>query len=98
MGPGYVHLAGQLLNLTPCRHLVERQCVLELCNKYPAATCCARCSSYDGPARGLGDVVAKVAQVTGVAATVKAVAGEGCGCGKRRAALNRAVPFREGAD
>jgi len=43
-------------------------------------------------------VVAKVAQVTGVAAVVKRVAGEDCGCAGRRAALNRAVPFREGAD
>lgn len=72
--------------------------MLGLCNIYPAATCCARCEHYRGPSRGLGDVVAKVAQATGVAAVVKAVAGEGCGCGKRREALNRAVPFREGAD
>jgi hypothetical protein len=61
-------------------------------------TCCARCDKYKGPARGLGDVVHKVAQVTGVAAVVKRVAGDGCGCAGRRAALNRAVPFREGAD
>lgn len=59
---------------------------------------CETCEHYRGPSRGLGDVVAKVAQVTGVAAAVKAVAGEGCGCGKRRAALNRAMPFKEGAD
>lgn len=86
------------MNKTPCEHLQDRKCVLELCNNYPAATCCARCDQYRGPSRGLGDVVAKVAQVTGVAAAMKAVAGEGCGCGKRRAALNKAVPFREGAD
>lgn len=61
----------------------------------PAA--CETCEHYRGPSRGLGDVVAKVAESTGMAAVVKAVAGD-CGCGKRRAALNRAVPFREGAD
>jgi len=33
-----------------------------------------------------------------VAAVVKRVAGDGCGCSGRRAALNRAMPFREGAD
>lgn len=87
-----------LMNATPCEHLKDRKCVLRLCNVYPAATCCRRCEQYRGPSRGLGDVVAKVAQATGVAAAVKAVAGDGCGCGKRRAALNRAVPFREGAD
>ena len=81
-----------------CEHLQDRQCALGLCNKYPAPTCCARCEHYRGPSRGLGDVVAKVAQATGVAAVAKAVAGDGCGCGKRRAALNRAVPFKEGAD
>lgn len=64
--------------------------------KLPAA--CETCDQYRGPSRGLGDVVAKVAQATGVAAVVKTVAGDGCGCGKRRAALNRAVPFKEGAD
>jgi hypothetical protein len=64
----------------------------------PSPGICARCDKYKGPARGLGDVVAKVAQVTGVAAVVKRVAGDGCGCAGRRAALNRAVPFREGAD
>lgn len=74
------------------------RCALEaaVSSQLPAA--CETCSQYRGPSRGLGDVVAKVAQVTGVAAAVKAVAGDGCGCGKRRAALNRAVPFREGAD
>ena len=65
-------------------------------DQLPAA--CDTCDQYRGPSRGLGDAVAKVAQATGVAAVVKAVAGDGCGCGKRRAALNRKVPFREGAD
>jgi hypothetical protein len=59
---------------------------------------CATCERYQGPSRGLGDIVHKVAQVTGVEAVVKRVAGEDCGCAGRRAALNRAVPFREGAD
>lgn len=64
----------------------------------PSPGVCRRCDSYEGPSRGLGDVVAKVARATGLATAVKAFAGEGCGCGQRRAALNRAMPFREGAD
>ena len=74
------------------------RCVHELATPEQLPAACETCEHYRGPSRGLGDVVAKVAQATGVAAAVKAVAGEGCGCGKRRAALNRAVPFREGAD
>lgn len=74
------------------------RCVLELATPDCLPAACETCDHYRGPSRGLGDVVAKVAQATGVAAAVKAVAGEGCGCGKRRAALNRAVPFKEGAD
>ena len=47
--------------------------------------------AYDGPARGLGDVVHRVAEVTGVARVVKAVGGD-CGCQKRREALNQTFP------
>lgn len=86
--------------LMTCRyfHSNPLRCKLQLfgADQLPAA--CDTCEQYRGPSRGLGDVVAKVAQATGVATVVKAVAGDGCGCGKRRAALNRAVPFREGAD
>lgn len=50
------------------------------------------------PARGLGDVIAKVTHATGIDKVVKAVAGKkGCGCAKRQAALNAAVPFAEQA-
>lgn len=37
----------------------------------------------------LGDWVAKVTKVTGIAAAVKAVAGDNCGCGARQEKLNR---------
>ena len=72
--------------------------MLGLHGGHPSPGVCRRCNSYDGPCRGLGDVVAMVARTTGVGAAFKALAGDGCGCGKRRAALNRAVPFKEGAD
>jgi hypothetical protein len=48
--------------------------------------------------RGLGDVVEHVAKVTGVAAAVKAVAGDDCGCAARRDALNRVFPFNKPQD
>lgn len=45
--------------------------------------------------KGLGDVVAKVTQVTGIAAAVKAIVGDDCGCAARRDALNREFPFNK---
>jgi len=44
--------------------------------------------------RGLGDIVAAVTEATGVSRVVHAVAPD-CGCAKRRAALNAAVPFSD---
>jgi hypothetical protein len=43
--------------------------------------------------RGLGDLVERVAEKTGVKAIVEKVVGKDCGCGKRRDILNKAVPF-----
>ena len=48
--------------------------------------------------RGLGDVVEKVAKVTGIAAAVKSVTGDDCGCAARRDALNRVFPFNKPQD
>tara|TARA_R100000951_G_C2631005_1_gene177658 strand:+ start:1167 stop:1340 length:174 start_codon:yes stop_codon:yes gene_type:complete len=50
---------------------------------------------------GAGDVVQAVAKVTGIEAVVKTVekvTGKDCGCDKRREALNKAIPFKEGSD
>ena len=44
---------------------------------------------------GLGDAVEAVAQVTGVAAVVKAVKPD-CGCSGRKAKLNDKFPFKKG--
>lgn len=48
--------------------------------------------------KGLGDVVAKVTESTGIAAAVKAVVGDDCGCAARRDALNRMFPFNKPDD
>lgn len=51
----------------------------------PSEERCAKCPFYDGPARGLGDLVAKVTTAIGI---------EPCGgCKERQAALNRALPI-----
>lgn len=57
----------------------------------PTEFMCRACWRYDGPARGLGDIVHTFAQVTGVAAVVEAVAPD-CGCQQRREALNERFP------
>jgi hypothetical protein len=42
---------------------------------------------------GLGDLVAKVTQATGIKAVVEAVAGKDCGCAERQQKLNQMFPF-----
>ena len=43
--------------------------------------------------KGLGDVVEKITEATGIAKVVKTFFGEDCGCGERKDALNKAMPF-----
>jgi transketolase C-terminal domain/subunit len=43
---------------------------------------------------GLGDVIAKITEVTGIAAAVKAIVGDDCGCAARREYLNQKYDFR----
>ena len=51
---------------------------------------------------GLGDAVEAVAEITGIKKAVETVAkatGRDCGCGKRKEALNKLMPFKkENAD
>ena len=50
-------------------------------------------------AEGLGDVIEKVTELTGIKAAVErraAKTGKPCGCQKRKEALNKAVPFKKG--
>ena len=81
-----------------CRHQVGGECtnslVLPVVGPHPSAGVCRHCDHYDGPARGLGDVVAIATAVTGIDRAVKAVVGKNCGCAARRAALNQAIPLK----
>lgn len=50
--------------------------------------------------KGLGDVVEAITEATGIKAATEAVAkatGRDCGCGRRKEALNKLVPFKKGA-
>ena len=70
---------------------------LPLYGDRPSKGVCGVCAHYDGPARGLGDVVERAARVTGVRRIVKTVeqlTGKKCGCDARRAALNSEIPFK----
>jgi hypothetical protein len=70
---------------------------LPLYGDRPSRGVCGVCAHYDGPARGLGDVVERAARVTGVRRVVKTVeqlTGKKCGCDARRAALNSEIPFK----
>jgi hypothetical protein len=46
--------------------------------------------------KGLGDTIEKITTATGIKSVVEAVSkatGAGCGCSKRKDALNRAFPY-----
>lgn len=86
--------------MTRCAHHVGGECTnalaLPLYGSNPSAGVCRVCAHYDGPDRGLGDTVHRVARATGVARVVKAVermTGVPCGCPERRTGLNGLVPF-----
>lgn len=77
-----------------CFHLEGSECLHPKIFRIVEASDCASCAHYRGPMRGLGDIVAAVTEATGVSRVVHAVAPD-CGCAKRRAALNAAVPFSD---
>ena len=45
------------------------------------------------PSRGLGDTIEKIAKATGIDKAVKFIAGDDCGCDKRKDTLNRIFPY-----
>jgi hypothetical protein len=59
---------------------------------------CNQCAHYVGLPRGLGDIVERVARLSGLAVVAHGVAaatGRPCNCNARRAALNAAIPFAD---
>lgn len=45
--------------------------------------------------KGLGDTIAKITEATGIDKAVKFIAGEDCGCDKRKEKLNAMFPYRQ---
>ena len=77
-----------------CNHHNGEGCSLGLFGGRPSPGVCATCDQYQGKPRGIGDMVQKVAEKTGIKAVVEKVTGGGCGCNERRDKLNKLVPFR----
>lgn len=48
---------------------------------------------YDNDSKGVGDTVAKITEATGIKKAVKFLAGEDCGCDKRKDKLNEIFPY-----
>ena len=49
---------------------------------------------YGLQSKGLGDSIEKITKITGIEKIVKKVAGEDCGCKKRKEALNKLFPYK----
>ena len=44
--------------------------------------------------QGLGDTIENITEATGIKAVVKAIAGDDCGCDKRKDKWNKLLPYR----
>jgi hypothetical protein len=44
---------------------------------------------------GLGDTIAKITEATGIEALTKFIAGDDCGCDKRKELLNKIFPYKK---
>jgi len=76
-----------------CTRWDGTRCTLNLYGGRPSPGVCRACDRYDGPDRGLGDTVHRIAQATGIAAVVERVKGGPCGkCKERRRRWNGAEP------
>jgi hypothetical protein len=51
-------------------------------------------ASQEKKSQGLGDTIAKITKATGIDKAVKFIAGEDCGCDKRKKMLNKLFPYR----
>jgi len=81
---------------TGCSHLSkENLCLINMVQGAVKQSDCDECMAYLGQNRGLGDNVHKIFNTIGVDKLVKKSKKKGCGCGKRRAALNKLLPSRK---
>lgn len=52
-------------------------------------------ASQEAAPSGLGDVVESITEATGIKSVVKFLAGEDCGCDKRKQKLNEIFPYKK---
>ena len=84
--------------MSECAYKMGTVCSLGQYAGKPTDEDCGACSMYSGPTRGLGDVVHRVAATIGgdkIADKIKKATGKDCGCGRRRAKLNRLFPNKD---
>jgi hypothetical protein len=78
-----------------CRHLTRySECSLGKAPIWSLPMACDSCQSYEGPRRGLGDVVHGVIKVLRLDRIAFRFRRSECGCGRRRSFLNRMMPFK----
>lgn len=70
-------------------------CGLRVVEGIPTEADCDSCPEYQGPPRGLGDQVHRVAKALQIPRVIKAVTDSDCGCQKRRQALNDRFPSKD---
>ncbi len=52
-------------------------------------------ANQEKESQGLGDTIAKVTEATGIKKAVELIAGEDCGCDKRKKTLNKMFPYNK---
>jgi hypothetical protein len=52
-------------------------------------------ASKSNQSEGLGDTIEKITEATGIKKAVKFIAGEDCGCDKRKEKLNELFPYKK---
>ena len=50
-------------------------------------------ANQEKASEGLGDTIAKITKATGIDKAVKFIAGEDCGCDRRKEVLNKLFPY-----
>jgi len=84
--------------MSECKYKIGLFCSRGHFNNQPSKDDCASCMDYEGKPRGFGDKVNRLAKATGIEAVAKRVekkTGKPCGCGKRRAKLNKMFPVKD---
>ena len=83
--------------MSNCKHRIGPFCHLGYFDGRPSSQDCFGCDSYSGRSRGMGDRLAKffkLLRIERVFLLWSKKSGKPCGCKKRQARLNRAMPTK----